>query len=90
MRENYPRPEGLAPKIAPCGPDTVPERSEVGAGGAASDRVPRLVGASPPAPAPTLRGTVSRAVVVGLAHRVYGLTASVLPDAILGANAAIK
>jgi len=47
MRENYPRPEGLAPKIAPC-------------------------------------------CVVGLAHRVYGLTASALPDAILGANAAIK
>ena len=53
----------------PCGPDTVPERSEVGAGGAASDRVGCVMsGPLRPLPHPRCRGTVSRAVVVALGH----------------------
>lgn len=43
------------------GPDTAPSRSEVGAGGDGLLGEPTISGAKRPAPAPTLRGTVSRA-----------------------------
>ena len=50
------------------GPDTVPDRREAGAGGAANARADlSQVGATTLAPAPTLRGTVSRALDPGAA-----------------------